>query len=163
MARTYENYQLQSEDREVLEALLRSPPAAQSLVPRAKIILLTADGQIPQEVADSLETTVRAVYRWRKRFKDHGVDGLQDQLRPGQPKKISAKTVKEVLRLTVECIPHEATHWSIHLTAKVANITPWQVRQIWQAADLRPHRLQTFKISNDPDLPKRSLMLLVCT
>lgn len=151
MARTHENYQLKSEDREALEAILRSPTAAQRLVHRAKIILMTADGQTPQEVADSLETTVRAVYRWRKRYKDHGLDGLQDQQRPGQPKKISAKTVKEVLRLTVERIPHEATHWSVRLMAKAAGITAWQVRQIWQAADLKPHRLQTFKISNDPD------------
>jgi cytochrome oxidase assembly protein ShyY1 len=71
--------------------------------------------------------------------------------RPGQPKKISVEKVKEVLRLTVECIPRESTHWSVRLMAKAAGITTWQVRQIWKAADLKPHRLQTFKISNDPE------------
>ncbi len=106
MARTYENYKLGAKDREALEALLRSPTAAQSLVHRAKIILMTAAGHTPEGVAESLGTSVRAVYRWRKRFKDQGLDGLKDQQRPGQPKKISAETVKEVLRLTVECIPN---------------------------------------------------------
>ncbi len=151
MARTYENYKLGTEDREELEALLRSPTAAQSLVHRARIVILTATGQTVEEVAESLDTSVRAVYRWRKRFKDQGFAGLKDLQRPGQPKKITGKTVKEILRLTVECIPREATHWSVRLMAKAAGVTNWQVQQIWKAADLKPHRLQTFKISNDPE------------
>lgn len=65
--------------------------------------------------------------------------------------KLTDEKVKEVLRLTVERIPREATHWSIRLMAKAAGITTWQVQQIWQAADLKPHRLKTFKISNDPE------------
>lgn len=155
MSKTHERYKLEDKDREALETLLRSPTAAQSLVHRAKIILLTADGQTVDKVARTLETSERAVYRWRKRFKDQGLDGLQDQKRSGQPKKISAEKVKEVLRLTVECVPREATHWSVRLMAKAAGITTWQVRQIWQAADLKPHRLQTFKISNDPEFAEK--------
>ena len=155
MSRTHENYKLGAEDREVLEALLRSSTAAQSLVSRAKIILLTADGRTAEKVADLLGTSVRAVYRWRKRFKDKGFAGLKDIQRPGQPKKISGETIKEVLRLTVECIPREATHWSVRLMAKAAGITNWQVQQIWKAADLKPHRLKTFKISNDPEFANK--------
>lgn len=155
MARTHENYTLKPEDRQALEALLRSPKTAQDLVSRAKIILLTAEGQIPETVAASLGTTTRAVYRWRKRFKDHGLEGLKDRPRPGQPKKLSEKVVKEVLRLSVECIPKEATHWSVRLMAKAAGITTWQVRQIWDAADLKPHRLKSFKISNDPHFAEK--------
>lgn len=155
MSRTCEVYKLEDNDRETLEALLRSSTTAQSLVHRAKIILLTATGQTVEEVAKILETSERAVYRWRKRYKDHGFNGLHDLKRPGQPKKISAKKVKEVLRLTVERIPREATHWSVRLMAKAAGVTTWQVRQIWQAADLKPHRLQTFKISNDPEFAEK--------
>jgi transposase len=151
MARTHELYDLQEEDRQALEALLRSPKTAQSLASRAKVVLFTAAGKTPEEVAVSLDTTTRAVYRWRKRFKDHGLDGLRDRPRTGQPKKLSEKVIKEVLRLSVERIPHEATHWSVRLMAKAAGITTWQVRQIWDAADLKPHRLKTFKISNDPE------------
>ena len=150
MARTHEQYELRAEDRKALETILRSPKAAQSTVSRAKVILFTADGKNAEETAIALGTTSRAVYRWRKRFKDQGLEGLQDRPRSGQPKKLSEKVVKEVLRLSVECIPREATHWSVRLMAKAAGITTWQVRQIWDAADLRPHRLKTFKISNDP-------------
>jgi transposase len=150
MARTHENYTITVEEKQALDALLRSPKTAQSLAARAKIILLTASGKKAEEVAAELGTTERKVYRWRKRFKEQSLHGLQDLPRSGQPKKLSEKMIKEVLQMTVERIPREATHWSVRLMAKAARITTWQVRQIWEAADLKPHRIKTFKISNDP-------------
>lgn len=57
--------------------------------------------------------------------------------------------------MTVERIPKEATHWSVRLMAKAAGITVWQVRQIWNASDLKPHRLKTFKVSKDPDFAEK--------
>ena len=83
------------------------------------------------------------------------MEGLYDRPRSGQPKKLTDAKVKEVLRMTVECIPHEATHWSVRLMAKAAQVTTWQVRQIWDAADLKPHRLKNFKISNDPNFAEK--------
>lgn len=155
MARTHEKYIVSEEDQQALEALLRSPKTAQGLASRARIILLTAAGKNAEEVATLLGTTTRKVYRWRKRFKEQSINGLFDRPRSGQPKKLSEEKVKEVLRMTVECIPHEATHWSVRLMAKVANITTWQVQQIWKGADLRPHRLKNFKISNDPQFAEK--------
>jgi hypothetical protein len=52
-------------------------------------------------------------------------------------------------------VPRGFTHWSIRLMAKHAGVTCWQVQQIWQAADLKPHRLKTFKIINDPDFAEK--------
>lgn len=155
MARTHEKYELTEENRQTLEALLRSPKTAQSLVLRARVVLLSGAGKTVDEVAVLLETSPRAVYKWRNRFKAEGLDGLKDLPRTGQPKKLSADKVKEVLTLTVECIPKEATHWSVRLMAKAAKITTWQVRQIWEASDLKPHRLKTFKISNDPEFAEK--------
>ena len=155
MARIHEKFAITDEQRQDLEALLRSPKTAQDLVSRAKIILLTASGRTAEELVVELGTTFRTIYRWRKRFKEHGIQGLADRPRSGQPKKLTDATVKEVLRMTVECIPHEATHWSVRLMAKAARVTTWQVRQIWHAADLKPHRLKNFKISNDPDFAEK--------
>lgn len=151
MARTHEKYELTAEDRQALEALLRSPKTAQGLVLRARIVLLSGAGQTADEVAALVGTSKLSVYKWRNRFRASGLDGLKDLPRSGQPKKLSAKKVKEILTLTVEKIPREATHWSVRLMAKAAGVTTWQVRQIWEASDLKPHRLKTFKISNDPD------------
>ena len=116
---------------------------------------MSAEGQSPKEVSSQLGISLRTVYIWRKRFKDHGTEGLKDRPRPGQPTKIKAETVKEVLRLTVECVPRGETHWSIMSMAKCAGTTSWQVRQIWKSADLRPHRLKTFKISKDPNFAEK--------
>lgn len=133
MARTHEKFTITDEQRQDLESLLRSPKTAEDIASRAKIVLLTASGKTAEELIVELGTTMRTIYRWRKRFKEHGIQGLADRLRSGQPKKLTGATVKEVLRMTVENIPHEATHWSVRLMAKAAKITTWQVRQIWNA------------------------------
>jgi len=155
MARTHRKYELTAEERQALEALLRSPKTPQSLVLRARIVLQSGAGQTAKEVADSLGTTTLSVYKWRNRFEADGLEGLKDMPRSGQPKKLSDAKVKEVLKLTVERIPRESTHWSVRLMAKAAGITIWQVRQIWEAANLKPHRLKTFKISNDPQFAEK--------
>ena len=89
MARTHEKFQLTEEDRQQLETILRSPKSAQSLVLRSRIVLLSGAGQQAEEVAASLGTSVRSVYKWRKRFKAHRHEGLNDLQRSGQPKKLS--------------------------------------------------------------------------
>ena len=150
MARTQDVYELSIVDQKGLAVLLRSPKTPQSWALRARIVLLSGEGETVEAVSAATGTSVRSVYKWRRRFQTSGLDGLRDLPRSGQPKKLPESTVKEVLRLTVECIPHEATHWSVRLMAKAAGVTTWQVRQIWEAADLKPHRLKTFKISNDP-------------
>ena len=155
MARTPENYELTVADRQALEALLRSPKTAQSLVLRARIVLLSGAGETVEAISASTGASTKAVYKWRNRFKMSGLYGLYDQPRSGQPKKLTEQKIKEVLRLTVERIPHEATHWSIRLMARYAKVTTWQVRQIWDAADLKPHRIKSFKISNDPQFAEK--------
>ena len=138
------------EDRAALNGLVRSPRTPQAMVMRARVILLSAEGNSPTAVAAELGTSRPTVYRWLERFQEQGVSGLQDAPRPGPPKLLADDAVKRVLQATVERIPREATHWSVRLMAKYAGITTWQVRQIWEAAGLKPHRLKTFKISNDP-------------
>lgn len=155
MARPPQQYDITAEDRHALEALLRSPKTPQSLVLRARIVLQSGEGQSAKEVADSLGITTLSVYKWRNRFKADGLEGIKDLPRSGQPKKLSDAKVKQVLKLTVERIPRESTHWSVRLMAKAAGITTWQVRQIWEGANLKPHRLKTFKISNDPQFAEK--------
>lgn len=155
MARPQENIILAEADRQALEALVRSHKTPQNRALRARIVLKSGTGESVESIAASLETSTNSVYKWRRRFLDSGLDGLLDLPRSGQPKKIREEDVKRVLKLTVERIPHEATHWSLRLMAKYAGVTTWQVRQIWEAADLKPHRIRTFKISNDPEFAEK--------
>lgn len=62
---------------------------------------------------------------------------------------------KQILDWTTHRVPRESTHWSLTLMAKYAGVTRWQVAQVWKAADLRPHRIKSFKISNDPLLSEK--------
>ena len=151
MARTITAFELSSKEKSLLKALLRRHRLPQNLAFRARLILLSASGYSAQEAAEGESCCVQTVYHWRKRFQSGGLDGLADRPRSGQPKKLPEKKIREVLQMTVERIPQEATHWSVRLMAKDAGITTWQVRQIWAEADLKPHRLKTFKISNDPE------------
>lgn len=97
----------------------------------------------------------KTVHKWRNRFVEFGPDGLLDRSRPGRPTVLDDKTVKHVLELTTQYVPEESTHWSVRLMAKYAGVTEWQVRRIWEAADLKPHRIKTFKISDDPDFAEK--------
>jgi len=107
------------------------------------------------EISERLKISRPTVYKWQQRYKQEGVDGLHDQPRSGRPTKLTEAQVKRILQLTTERIPKEATHWSTRLMAKYADVTQWQVRQVWTAAKLKPHRLKTFKISNDPKFSEK--------
>ena len=122
----------------------------QALVERARILLLLADGMTPKVVSAQLQITRPTVFKWRKHYLEAGIEGLNDLPRSGQPLKLGPDKINEILTLTIQRVPKEATHWSVRLMAKYAQVTTWQVRQVWAAYDLKPYRLKTFKISSDP-------------
>ena len=153
--RTPKALQLDKESANILKNWCRSTTLPHGQIMRAKIILQLSDGMTPTEVAAAQRTSAKTVHRWRNRFEKEGVDGLHERDRSGRPTVIDKTIVDKVLFLTTKRIPQEATHWSIELMAKYAEVTSWQVRQIWRAADLRPHRLKTFKISRDPEFSEK--------
>ena len=151
MARTITEYKISNQAKSQLKALLRKHQLPQNLAFRTRLLLLSASGYSAQEVAEAESCCSHTVYHWRRRFQSEGLDGLSDRARSGQPKKLTEKKTQEILKMTVEKIPQEATHWSVRLMAKYAGVTKWQVSRVWAEADLKPHRLKTFKISNDPE------------
>lgn len=155
MASTRGRVEFQSGDREQIEGWLRSSTTRKSLVERGRILLLSADGESAAKIGSKLDVTTRTVHKWRRRYREDGLKGLSDRPRPGQPRKLDAAKTREILRLTTERIPDEATHWSLRLMAKYAGVTRWQVQQVWQAADLKPHRLKSFKLSKDPKFAEK--------
>jgi transposase len=146
---------LTHDERTELEGWLRKSSTRRSHAERARIVLLAADGLGLTAIADKLESTRPRVTRWRDRFLSERIAGLVDRPRPGQPRRLSSKQAQEILRRTVSEIPHEATHWSLRLMAKYAGVSQWHVAQVWEAADLKPHRLKNFKISADPEFAEK--------
>lgn len=128
----------------------RRRTTAQALALRARIVLGCAQGATNTRVAQRLRVTVQTVGKWRQRFIEQRLDGLVDAPRPGQPRKISDAKVEEVLAMTIERRPKQATHWSTRLMAKATGLNQTAVLRIWQAFGLQPHRTETFKLSTDP-------------
>src|SRR5262249_58465117 len=91
------------------------------------------------------------VGRWEGRFRRKGREGSpRDKPRPPRIPPLPAETVDRVVALTNQAPPHEATHWSAPAMAKTVGISPSSVRRIWKGHGLQPHRVRSFKLSNDP-------------
>ena len=155
MPRPIKNIRLTTSDRSQLEAWVRAGNTPRKLADRARILLLCEQGMSAAQIAAKIDVSQRTVYTWYRRYETSGIEGLRDRKRPGQPRKLSPAKAKKILKMTVEQIPREATHWSLRLMAQYAGVTVHQVRSVWQAADLKPHRLRNFKISNDPLFAER--------
>ncbi len=141
---------LTDEERETLERWARRPTTAQALAQRARIVLSCAAGALNQTVAREVGVTRLTVGRWRQRFVTKRLDGLLDEPRPGAPRKITDADVERVIRLTLETAPREATHWSTRAMARRSGLSQTAISRIWRAFALQPHRVKTFKLSQDP-------------
>jgi transposase len=119
---------------------------------RTRIVLLAAKGMSDKDIAQKLLTDRRVAARWRARFLNSGVDGLlQDATRPGRPRTArNAAKVQEVVRVTLGETPAGATHWSTRTLAEHLGTNASAVARIWRAHGLKPHRVESFKLSNDP-------------
>ena len=120
---------------------------------RARIVLLAAHGMSDKDIAEELDSDRRVAARWRNRFLSAGIDGLmQDATRPGRPRTArAAVNVHEVVRLTLEETPKGATHWSTRTLAAHLGTNATAIARIWRAHGLKPHRVKSFKLSNDPN------------
>ena len=142
---------LSPEQRTVLESQARSRSVSVRVAERARIVWFAAGGQQDLEIAARMAITPKKVSRWRKRFLALGVAGLQkDAPRPGRKPTISTRLTQRVVTMTTRQPPTNATHWSTRTMAAAVGISEASVRRIWHAHGLKPHRVETFKVSNDP-------------
>jgi transposase len=140
-----------ADDRARLAAVVGDRNRPQKHVQRARIVLLSAERLPVLTVASQVGVSRPSVWRWQQRFAEAGVDGLlRDKTRsPGKP-PLSAETVAQVLALPCTDAPGGATHWTGRAVAGRVGISLRAVQRIWAAHRLQPHRLRTFKRSNDP-------------
>src|SRR5438067_3968342 len=91
------------------------------------------------------------VWRWQQRFAEEGPEGLlHDKTRPPGKLPIAAETVARIVALTCGDPPTGMTHWTGRAMAKLVGISLRSVQRIWEAHQLQPHRVRSFKRSNDP-------------
>ena len=166
---------LTDDEREQLVRWSRRAKSAQFLALRSRIVLACAQGLDNKQVAAKLGVVPATVSKWRRRFVDKRLDGLLDEPRPGGPRSITDEQIEAVVVATLERTPRDATHWSRASMAAETGLSRSTVGRIWRAFSLKPHLVDTFKLSTDPlfiekvrdvvglylDPPERALVLCV--
>jgi transposase len=148
---------LSADERAVLEGWVRRRKSAQDLALRARIVLACAqagedglpvpNGAVAAEVGVARDT----VMKWRNRFLAARLEGLLDEPRPGRPRLIGDEQVEQVIVKTLEEVPPGGdTHWSTRSMARASGMSQSAVSRIWRAFGLKPHQVQTWKLSKDP-------------
>jgi transposase len=169
---------LTDQERATLVRWSRRAKSSQALAVRCRIVLGCAEDEglrSNQDVAAQLGIWPQTVTKWRKRFLERRLDGLADEQRPGAPRKISDEQIEDVIVKTLEATPDNATHWSRTSMAQQSGLSKSTVGRVWKAFGLKPHLVDTFKLSNDPqfidkvrdvvglylDPPEKALVLAV--
>jgi transposase len=143
-------------DRRRLEAIVADRGAPQKHVWRANIVLATAVGCGTAEIMRRSGKSKPVVWRWQARFMAEGVDGLlRDKTRKPGKTPLAPNTVQRVVDLALGSPPGETTHWTGRMLAQAAGISLRSVQRILEAHRIAPHRIRTFKLSNDPNFAEK--------
>jgi transposase/transcriptional regulator with XRE-family HTH domain len=155
MANRARAFVLEPVDRLELERIQRSPSVSSGLARRARAVLLMAENLSGVEVARRTGYTPVQISRVRRRFAEEGVAGLHEKPRSGRPASVTARKTAQVVALTLGSPAAGLTHWTARDMARRAGLSHSTIHRIWKAHDLKPHRLETFKFSKDPQLEEK--------
>jgi len=121
-----------------------------------RIVLMLDEGLSYHDVQEKLDTTAPTISLWKKRYRQEGIVGLAT-FHPGQPaKKLTTQLRARILAKTQQPPPDGATHWSLRKMAAVMHVGKDLIRQVWQEADLKPHRLDRYMASDDPQFEQKA-------
>ena len=152
--RPIEPVELTPEENQELTRRIKAHKTSQRDRQRAEIILLRASGLKQETVAQKTGCSGLMVSKWTARFRRGGLAGLVDRSGRGRKSSLPLETVEKVIT-QVNQPPKSRQRWSTRSMAKAAKISHSSVQRIWHANDLKPHRIETFKISNDPNFEEK--------
>jgi transposase len=148
--------ELAAEEKSTLSEWANGRKTQVRIAERARILLMASEGKQDLAIAATLGITPKKVARWRKRFLSKGLPGLKkDAPRPGRTPTIKSEVVVEIIRRTTQETPASATHWSTRSMAAAVGVSGSTVLRIWHAHGLKPHRIESFKLSNDPQFSEK--------
>jgi transposase len=141
---------LTEDERQTLERWAQRPTTSQALASRCRIVLACAEGLSNVAAGERLGVHPVTVAKWRTRFAIRRLEGLSGEPRPGVPRSITDAQVEQVIVKTMEETPADATHWSTRSMARATGMSQTAISRIWRAFGLKPHLVQTWKLSSDP-------------
>lgn len=143
-------YELSPAERDQLKQWAAAHGTPQQVALRCRIVLAAADGQSDVAIAQDLAVNRKTVILWRSRFSKEGLDGLWE-IASGRGRKptYDVDKIAAVVNATLQTKPEGMTHWSCRTMAQSQGISKSTVNNIWQAHNLKPHRVERFKLSRD--------------
>ena len=142
-------------ERGELQSYLRKRNLPASVAQRMRIVLLLDEGTSYRDIEEKLGAAPSTVSRWKQRYEKDGVLGLAT-IHPGQPpQKLTPQLRAKVLERTRQAPPDGSTHWSLRKMAAVMKVNKNLIARIWKEADLKPHRLERYMASNDPEFEEK--------
>jgi transposase len=140
-------------ERRELERMARSGTLPHRTVVQARGLLLAARGVANNQIARECDTTPDTVRRWRTKFEAGRVEAV-GSIAPGRGRKpvIDQDTIDAIVADTLHTVPDDgSTAWSTRTLAERYVVGKDTVARIWKARNLRPWRVEAFKLSKDPD------------
>lgn len=156
MRRYWELLTLTDEQREELTRWSQSRTLPAGDVFRARLILALANGKTYSEIERELGTSRPTIARWKQRFEDQGLAGLDPQHKGSKPRTATPAVQAKVLRKTLKRPEDGSTHWSCRKMATASGISKSTVQRIWATARVKPHRLERYMASNDPNFEAKA-------
>jgi len=161
MARKPIELEINNEQREELVTMQRSLKLERRYVDRAKVILLSANGETIDSIMKQVSLSRRAVNKWRQRFKQNGLDGLKDAPRSGKKPFITPEQKAMVIQKACSKPEGGYTNWSQSRIAKEVGISQSKVHQILKEADLKPHKIEYWcGKSTDPEFESKMINII---
>src|SRR5216117_2744946 len=147
---------LSPSERTELETMAHSRTLHAALVQRAQLILALADGTAYAALRTRFAVSDPTIARWRQRFVTQRVAGLRDRPRDGRGDRLAPAVEAKILALTQQPPPKPYTHWTTRRLAARLHINHMTVHRVWQRAGLKPHRLERYVASPDPDFEQKA-------
>src|SRR5271155_4640911 len=146
--------------RESVSSIAQSRSLPAGYVFRAKLILMLAEGVSFNAIKRQLQTTAPTIVRWKQRFRQSGLDGL-DTYHPGQKPRVLTPALRaRILSATRRKPSDGSTHWSCRKLATALGVSKDAVHRVWQEAGLKPHRLERYMASDDPEFESKAADIL---
>ena len=143
-----------------LHSFLRGRNLPASVAQRMRIVLLLDEGVSYRDIQEKLGTPPSTISRWKRRYEKDGVLGLAT-FHPGQPpRKLTPRLRAKVLERTRQAPSDGSTHWSLRKMAAVMKVSKNLIARIWKEADLKPHRLERYMASNDPQFEQKAAAII---
>lgn len=150
MGRPAKALTVSTEDRLQLESIARSQSLPAGIVKRAQMVLRMADGESNTNIARRYRVSRPTVTMWRTRYRERGITGLHNELKPGRPRSTSEEQVAQLIDTALRSKPKGKTHWSGRGLAAETGLSKTTVHRYLSLFGVQPHRSRSFKLSTDP-------------